>query len=208
MLESFSHIKQVRVLTTHFLLSVDFAFIITVQSTFHCYLYVWNSASLAGKIISKKKIHKIQTDSIVLHQDGFCLFCYLTSELMFCTQVFQKICSCTQKWLILFRTQISFYTAIAELKLGLTLIHSVQTVNPADQMQRVGSVRRAESTCMKRTVPENIFYFIKIHSQPGKKASERGLEVNSENVLRWLYHTISCARRYMWCDLFVFFFYD
>lgn len=144
MLESFSHIKQVRVLTTHFLLSVDFAFIITVQSTFHCYLYVWNSASLAGKIISKKKIHKIQTDSIVLHQDGFCLFCYLTSELMFCTQVFQKICSCTQKWLILFRTQISFYTAIAELKLGLTLIHSVQTVNPADQMQRVGSVRRAE----------------------------------------------------------------
>lgn len=43
--------------------------------------------------------------------------------------------------------QVMLYTAISELKPGLFGIHSVQTVNPADQMQRLGSVRGGERAC-------------------------------------------------------------
>lgn len=39
---------------------------------------------------------------------------------------------------------LMLYTAISELKLDLFVIHSVQTVNTADEVQRLRSVKRGE----------------------------------------------------------------
>lgn len=39
---------------------------------------------------------------------------------------------------------LMLYTAISELKLGLFVIHCVQTVNTAGQVQRLRSVRRGK----------------------------------------------------------------
>lgn len=67
------------------------------------------------------------------------------------------------------------YTAITELKLGLFVIHCVQTVNTADQMQRLGSVRGGERACWNRTVPENVFHLSKDHIPYNQeKTTEKG----------------------------------
>lgn len=75
------------------------------------------------------------------------------------------------------KMQLMLYTAVSELKLGLFVIHSVQTVNPADQMQRLDSVRGGERACWKIAVAENVLCLSKGHIpyNQDKQPLKRGL---------------------------------
>lgn len=97
--------------------------------------------------------------------------------------------------------QLMLYTAITELKLGLFVIHCVQTVNTADQMQRLGSVRGGERACWNKTVPENVFRLSKDHIPYNQEKNHwKGIYAYPETQP---YFFILCARRYIRCDLFI-----
>lgn len=83
------------------------------------------------------------------------------------------------------------YTAFSELKPGLFVIHSVQTVNPADQMQGLGIVRGGERACWKKkklllrmfsVFAKTIFLITR------KTATERGFVHTPRHSLTFSFH--------------------
>lgn len=57
------------------------------------------------------------------------------------------------------KMHLMFYTAISDLRLDLLVIHAV---NPADQIGRLGTVKRGERACRNKSVSENVFCFSKV----------------------------------------------
>lgn len=96
--------------------------------------------------------------------------------------------------------QLMLYTAISELKPVLFVIHSVQTVNPAEAGQ---CERRRESLLEKKTVAENVFCLCKDHVPYNQeKGHWKGICAYPETQP---YFFISYARHYIRCDLLTIF---